>query len=190
MKKEKTSSTKQRSQADGVKRDLVAPENSYFKSGHKWLAWITGLTCAWTLVVFILGLCGDVDLPNNIKFLNVWYIVNMGVITVMSGWATMAILGKCTSQIFWAGSSMYVLMLQAVSLVFYFFYRQDTAAINAIAMFVWSICWYGYMVMSPAVEADVPSRHRSHHKFGDLAVLVMTVSTVGYGIVMAIKLLW
>lgn len=173
-----------------VKNDLNPAEVSHFKNGHKWLAWVTGLTAAWVLITFILGLCGHVDLPKSMSYLNVWYLVNMGVIAVMGCYATVAILGKCPSQIFWGASTMYVLLLQAVSLVIYFFYQQDTAAINAVVMFVWSLCWYGYMVISPAVEADLPARHRNHHKFGDLVVLVMTVSTVGYGIMMAITLLW
>ncbi|MCH5219075.1 MAG: hypothetical protein J1F20_00790 [Muribaculaceae bacterium] len=184
MKKDKETSNPE------VKRDLKPTENSYFKNGHKWLAWITGLTAAWVIITFILGLCGDVDLPQNMKYLNVWYLVNMGIIGVTACYATVCILNKCTSLIFWGGTSMYLLMLQAISLVLLFFYQQDTAAINAIAMFVWSICWYGYMVTSPAVEADLPSAHRSHAKAGEIFVGVMTLSTVAYGVMMAITLLW
>lgn len=173
-----------------IRRDVTSPEVSHFKNGHKWLAWITGLTAAWVLITFICGLCGHADLPRSIQYLNVWYLVNMGVIAVIACYATVAILGKCPSQIFWGGTTMYILLLQAVSLVIYFFYQQDTAAINAVAMFVWSLCWYGYMVLSPAVESDLPARHRSHHKFGEVVVCIMTVSTVAYGILMSINLLW
>lgn len=173
-----------------VRKDISAQEVSHFKNGHKWLAWITGLTCAWVLITFICGLCGHVDLPRSMQYLNVWYLVNMGIIAVISAIATFSILGKCPSQIFWGGSSMYILLLQAVSLVIYFFYQQDTAAINAIAMFVWSLCWYGYMVLSPAVESDLPSKHRSHTKLAEIIICIMTVSTVAYGVMMAITLLW
>lgn len=176
--------------AKEVKRDVTPAEVSHFKNGHKWLAWITGLTTVWVAITFILGLCGDADLPQNMCYLNVWYLVNMGIITVTACYATFAILSKCPSQIFWGGTAMYILMLQAISLVLLFFYKQDSASINAIAMFVWSICWYGYMVMSPAVESDLPAKHRSHPKLGEVFVAVMTASTVGYGIMMAITLLW
>lgn len=184
MKKEKNENKSE------VKTNLVPSDASHFKNGHKWLAWITGLTTAWVLITFILGLCGHVDLPRSMNYLNVWYLVNMGVIAAMGCYSTFAILGKCVSQIFWAGSTMFILLLQAVSLVIYFFYQQDTAAINAIAMFVWAICWYGYMVLSPAVESDLPSKYRSHHKFADIVVCIMTLSTIGYGVMMSITLLW
>lgn len=184
MKKDKTNSKNE------VKKDVAPVESNHFKNGHKWLAWITGLTTVWVAITFILGLCGDVDLPQNMKYLNVWYLVNMGIIAVTGCYATFTILGKCPSQIFWSGTTMYILLLQAISLVFLFFYRQDTAAINAIAMFVWAICWYAYMITAPAVESDLPSVHRSHPKAGEVFVCIMTLSTVGYGIMMAINLLW
>lgn len=173
-----------------VKSDVNATEVSHFKNGHKWLAWIMGITTAWVAIIFIAGLCGHADLPNSMKYLNVWYLVNMGIIAVMACYSTFAILGKCPSLIFWSGSTMFVLLLQAISLVIYFFYNQDTAAINAIAMFVWAICWYGYMVTAPAVEADLPARHRSHNKLGEIILGIMALSTVGYGIMMSITLLW
>ena len=184
MKKTKTDSKAE------VKKDVAPAEVSHLKSGHKWLAWVTGLTTAWTAVTFILGLCGEVDLPRSMQYLNVWYLVNMGIIAVMACYATVTILRKCKSQIFWSSTTMFTLMLQAVSLVILFFYKQDTAAINAIAMFVWSICWYSYMLLSPAVESDLPARHRGHQKFGEIALIVMILSTVGYGIMMSLTLLW
>ena len=184
MKKDKKGTTPE------VKKDLAPAEVSHLKSGHKWLANITGITAIWVLITFILGLCGDVDLTASRKYLNVWYLVNMAIIGVIALYATWAILKKCPSLIFWGGSAMYLLLLQSISLVIYFFYQQDTAAINAIAMFVWSICWYGYMLLSPAVESDLPQAHRSHSKCAEVIVFIMTLSTVGYGIMMAIKLLW
>lgn len=173
-----------------VKKDLAPSEVSHLKNGHKWLAWITGLTTVWVAITFILGLCGDVDLPRNMSYLNVWYLVNMAVIALTGCYATLAILKKCPSLIFWGGTTMYILTLQAISLVILFFYRQDSAAINAIAMFVWAICWYGYMVLSPAVESDLPAAHRNHNKFGEIFVCIMTISTVAYGVLMSINLLW
>lgn len=173
-----------------VRKDTAPAEVSHLKGGHKWLANITGITAVWAAITFILGLCGDVDLPANMRFLNVWYLVNMCIIALLCGYATLTILKRCPSLIFWGASSMYILMLQAISLVIYFFYQQDVAAINAIAMFVWAICWYGYMVISPAVESDLPSAHRNHSSAGNIIVAIMTVSTVAYGILMAIKLLW
>lgn len=173
-----------------VKKDVNATEVSHFRNGHKWLATITGLTAAWVLITFIIGLCGHCDLPMNMQYLNVWYLVNICIIGLTFCYSTFAILRKCPSQIFWSGTAMYLLALQAVSLVIMFFYQQDSAAINAIAMFVWSICWYGYLVLAPAIEADLPARYRSHHKLGEIFIVIMSVSTIGYGIMMAITLLW
>lgn len=173
-----------------VKSNVNPQEVSHFKSGHKWLAWITGLTAAWVAFTFISGLCNPADLPVGKCYLNVWYIVNLAVIAVLCCMSTFAILKKCPWQIFMAGSSMFLLLLQSVSLLFLFFYQQDTAAINAIAMFAWSACWYGYMVTSPAVESDVPAAYRKHGKIGEAIVAVMTLSTVAFGIMMAINLLW
>ena len=175
--------------AQTAKTDVTPAETSHFKNGHRWLAWITGLTTIWVGITFILGLCGDVDLPRSMQYLNVWYLVNLAVITLTACYATFAILKKCPSQIFWSGTAMYIMLLQSISLIIFFFAQQDTASINAIVMFVWSVLWYGYMVISPSVEADLPSRHRSHHKFGEVFVAIMTASTVGYGIMMCIKLL-
>lgn len=173
-----------------IKKDVAPAEVSHLKSGHKWLANITGLTAAWVIVTFILGLCGDLDLAVSMKYLNVWYLVNMCIIGLINLYATYAIFKKCPSLIFWGASAMYLLLLQSISLVIYFFYIQDSAAINAIAMFVWSICWYGYMVLSPAVESDLPQAYRSHSKAAEIVICIMTLSTVGYGIMMAINLLW
>ena len=183
MKKDKTSEKTE------IKKD-VQPQVSHFKNGHRWLATITGLTAVWVAVTFILGLCSHADLPCHLQYLNIWYLVNMAIIAVTSCYATFAILGKCVSQIFWSGTSMFLLVLQTISLVVYFFYQQDSAAINAIAMFVWAICWYGYMITAPAVEADLPARHRSHHKAGEIFLGIMTLSTIGYGVMMCINLLW
>ncbi len=173
-----------------VKSDVNPQEVSHFKSGHKWLAWITGLTAIWVIFTFISGLCNPADLPVGKCYLNVWYLVNLAVIAVLFCLATGAILKKCPAQIFVGGSAMFLLLLQSVSLLFLFFYQQDTAAINAIAMFAWSACWYGYMVVSPAVEADLPAAYRKHSKVAEIIVGIMTLSTVGYGVMMAINLLW
>ena len=173
-----------------IKKDVAPEEVSHLKNGHKWLANITALTAVWVLVTFVLGLCGDADLPSGMKYLNVWYLVNMCIIGLINIYASYTLFKKTPSLIFWGASSQYLLVLQAISLVIFFFYQQDTAAINAIAMFVWSICWYGYMVLSPAVESDLPQAYRSHNKIGEIIVGIMTLSTVGYGIMMVINLLW
>lgn len=184
MKKaDKTSSTE-------VRKDVAPAEVSHFKNGHKWLANITGISAIWVLITFIMGLCGDADIARSLNYMNIWYLANMGIIGIIFVYATFAILSKSVSQIFWGGSSMYLLVLQAISLVIYFFYQQDSPAINAIAMFVWGICWYGYMLLSPAVESDLPQAYRTHSKAAEIIIGIMTVSTVGYGIMMAINLLW
>lgn len=178
--------------ANEVKKDVnsTATEVSHFKNGHKWLATITGITAVWVAITFIMGLCEPADLPGSIKYLNIWYLVNMCIIALTSLYATYAIVRKCPSLIFWSGSAMFLLVLQAVSLVILFFYQQDSAAINAIAMFVWAICWYGYIVLAPAVEADLPARYRSHPKLAETFLIIMSLSTIGYGIMMSINLLW
>lgn len=185
MKKNKTE------KENAVKKDanVQTTETSHFRNGHKWLSTILGLTGAWVLITFILGLCNHQDLPMNLQYLNIWYLVNMAIIGLTACFAAIGILRKAPSQIFWSGTAMYLLVLQAISLVVLFFYQQDSAAINAIAMFVWAICWYGYLVLAPAIEADLPARHRSHHKLGEIFIVMMSISTIGYGIMVAISLL-
>lgn len=184
MKKEKAASKTE------VKKDVKPVETSHFKNGHKWLAWIMGLTTVWTLVLFVSNLCGDDNIPQSLGYLNVWYVVNMGLFTILGAVATFSILKKSPAQIFWSGSLMFVILLQSISLVILYFYRQDSAAINGLAMFVWSACWYGYMLTAHAVEADLPARHRHHPSFGHIVLGVLTLSTVCYGLMTVIKLLW
>ena len=183
MKKNNTETTKQ------VKKDAQPAEVSHLKSGHKWLAWVMGLTTVWIAVVFIMGICSKADLPVSMQYLNIWYLVNLCIITLTACCSTFAILRKSPAQIFWSATTMYLLLLQSLPLLVYFFINQDNSAINAIIMFVWSICWYAYMVTSPAVESDLPSKYRSHSKFGEFFLVVMTLSTVGYGIMMIINML-
>lgn len=184
MKKDKTVKVKKEKKAE-----VQPAETHHFKNGHKWLAWIMGLTAIWLSVVFVLGLCGEVDLPRFLCYLNTWYVVNIGILALSAIYSTIAILCKKRSQIFWSGTTMYLVLLQSISLLIFFFAQQDSAAINAILLFVWSACWYGYMVTSPAVEADLPSRHRSHGFFGKIFLGVMTLSTVAYGVLMVINLI-
>lgn len=184
MKKEKTSAKNE------VKTDVAATEVSHIRAGHKWLAWITGITAVWVLITFVLGLAGDMDLPRSMCYLNVWYLVNLGIIAALAVVSTVGILKKCPEQIFVSGSTMYLLLLQSVSLIILYFYKQDAAAINGVAMFVWGICWYTYMLTAPAVETDVPSVHRRAPMVAKVIVGVMTVSTVAYAIMMSINLLW
>lgn len=184
MKKTKTEKVKKEKKAE-----VQPAETHHFKNGHKWLAWIMGLTTIWLGVVFVLGLCDDVDLPRYLCYLNTWYVVNIGILTVSAAFSTIAILRKMRSQIFWSATTMYLILLQSISLLIFFFVQQDSAAINAILLFVWSACWYGYMVASPAVEADLPSRHRSHGFIGKVFLCAMTLSTVAYGIMMVINLI-
>lgn len=174
-----------------VRKDLTnKAEESHFRNGHKWLATVMGLTGAWLLITFIIGLCNHNDLPTHLQYLNIWYLVNMCIIGLTACYSSFAVLRKCPSLIFWSGTTMFLTVLQSISLVVLFFYQQDSAAINAIAMFVWSICWFGYLVLAPAVEADLPSRYRSHHKLGEIFIVMMSISTIGYGILVSINLLW
>lgn len=173
-----------------VKKDVNEVEAPLIKNGHRWLSWITGISAVWLLIVFIKGLCGDADLPCGMAYLNVWYLVNIAILAVLAGYATLTILKKCTSQIFWSSSTMFLILLQSISLVLLFFFKQDAAAINAIALFVWSVCWYTYMLTGAAVEGDIPSAHRTHSQLGVVILGVMTLSTVAYGIMMSLTLLF
>lgn len=183
MKKNSTEKTK------AVKSDVRPAEVSHLKNGHKWLAWIMGITAVWMAVIFIMGLGGSFDLPQSMNYLNIWYLVNIAIIAVTACCSMFAILSKSASQIFWSAATMFVTLLQSISLLILFFIHQDTAAINAILMFVWSICWYAYMVTSPAVESDLPSKYRSHSKLGEIYLCIMTLSTVAFGVLMVIILL-
>lgn len=183
MKKNSTEKSK------AVNTDVRPNDMAHFKNGHKWLAWIMGINAVWMAVVFILSLGGSFDLPKSMSYLNIWYLANIAVIALTSLCAMFAILNRSRAQIFWSASAMFVMLLQSLSLLVLFFVHQDTAAINAILMFVWSLCWYAYMVTSTAVESDLPSKYRSHSKLGEIYLIVMTLSTVGYGILMVINLL-
>jgi len=167
-----------------VKKDVNEVETTHFKNGHRWLAWITGLTTAWLLVNFIVALCNDVYTTRCLSSLNVWYVVNIGILTVMACYSTVCILKKCASQIFWSASTMFLVALQAVSLIILYFFKQDSAAINALIMFAWGICWLWYMLCAPAVEGDLPSAHRNHPRFGNIVLGVMTLSVAAYGLAM------
>lgn len=167
---------------DEVKKDANEVETSHFKNGQRWLAWVTGLTTVWLLVNFFTGLCNDVYTTRCVSCLNVWYVVNIAILTVMACYSTVCILKKCASQIFWSASTMFLIVLQSVSLIIIYFLKQDSGAINALALFVWGICWFGYMLTSSNVEGDLPSAYRNHPKFGEIVLAVMALSTVGYGL--------
>ena len=173
-----------------VKTDVNPAEVSHLKSGHKWMAWVLGLTALWVLVTFVKGLMAENDLPVHISYLNVWYLCNMGLFTVLAAYATFTILKKCPSQIFWSSTVMFGLLLQSVSLIILYFFRQDTAAINGVALFVWGICWYTYMITSTDVESDLPARHRNHSKLGNYVLYLVVASTVLFGLFMVFNLLW
>lgn len=163
---------------------------SHFKNGHNWLAWITGMTAVWMIITFICGLMGDCDLPRSLKFMNCWYLTNICAIILISLYATFAVIKKCPSLVFWTSTLFFVMTLQAVSLVILYFYQEDSATINALVMFVWSIAWYGYLMTGEGVESDYPSVHRSHNMVGTVVLALMTLSTIAYGFMVVIKLLW
>lgn len=173
-----------------VKADANTLETSHIKSGHKWLAWVLGATAIWVLVTFIFGLLDENAVPRNIKFVHVWYVINMGIFAVLAGYSAFSIFKKSPSQIFWSSTVMFGLLLQSVSLVILHLYHQDTESINGLAMLAWSAYWFWYMSVSSDVEADIPARYRNHPFVGNIVLYVMTASTVAYAFVMVLKLLW
>lgn len=182
--------TKEKSQE--IKSDVQsgAVQESHFKNGHNWLASITGITAVWMIITFIMSLNGETVFASGYKYLNCWYSVNLAVISVISIVATVAILKKCKSLVFWTSTLFFIMLLQAVSVVIVTFYQEDSATINALVMFVWGIAWYTYLVGTNSVEADYPAVHRSHSIVGTIVLGLMTLSTVAYGVMVCINLLW